>query len=97
LHFQSRRKVALHARQVEPLMRRTMELRHETGTPGSPKIAGVDDIFDNGSENEDSDEGVEISRVPRLGAANKGAVKNGGPNAALARVRFHHGRLLLLC
>jgi RNA polymerase primary sigma factor len=37
----------------------------------------VDDIFDNGSDNEDNSAGTGISRVPRNGAAKKGPVKNG--------------------
>jgi RNA polymerase primary sigma factor len=39
----------------------------------------VDDIFDNGSDNEDNSAGVAVSRVQRDGAPKKGAVKNGAP------------------
>jgi len=39
----------------------------------------VDDIFDNGSDNEDNGDGEEIPRVPRNGAAKNGAAKNGAP------------------
>jgi RNA polymerase primary sigma factor len=39
----------------------------------------VDDIFDDGSDKEDNDEGEEIPRVPRSGAAKNGAAKNGAP------------------
>ena len=47
------------------------------GPPGGPrKTIGVDDIFDNGSDN-DNDEGLEIPRIPRDRTAPKGAVTKG--------------------